>query len=93
MSTAHMRMWRNSRRQRSAWIDLPQEWIRHIRHSLLNDLIWRAVKKAQIPASKELVGLSRADGKRPDGSTLVPWTRGKPLALDVTVPDKYAASH
>ena len=35
----------------------------------------------------------RADGKRPDGATLVPWTREKPLALDVTVPDTYAASH
>ena len=66
---------------------------RHIRHSQLNDLIWRAVKKAQIPASKEPIGLSRADGKRPDGATLVTWTRGKPLAWDVTVPDTYAASH
>ena len=53
---------------------------RHIRHSQLNDLIWRAFKKAQIPASKEPIGLSRADGKRPDGATLVPWTRCKPLA-------------
>ena len=66
---------------------------RHIRQSQLNDLIWRAVKKAQIPASKEPIGLSRADGKRPDGATLFPWTRGKPLAWDVTVPDTYAASH
>ena len=65
----------------------------HIRHSQLNDLLWRAVKKAQIPASKEPIGLSRADGKRPDGATLVPWTRGKPLAWDVTVPDTFAASH
>ena len=65
---------------------------RHTRHSQLNDLIWRAVKKAQIPASKEPIELSRADGKRPDGATLVPWTRGKPLAWDVIVPDTYAAS-
>ena len=88
-----MRMLRNSRHQRSAWIGLPQEWTRHIRHSQLKDLIWRAVKKAQIPASKETIGLSRVDGKRPDGATLVQWTRGKPLAWDVTVPDTYAASH
>ena len=47
------------------------------RHSQLNYLIWRAVKKAQIPSSKEPIGLSRADSKRPDGATLVPWTRGK----------------
>ena len=65
----------------------------HIRHSPLNDLIWRAVKKAQIPASKEPIGLLRADGKKLDGATLVPWTRGKPLAWDATVPDTYTASH
>ena len=45
---------------------------RHIRHSKLNDLIWRAIKKAHIPASKAPIGLSRNDGKRPDGATLVP---------------------
>ena len=66
---------------------------RHIRHSQLNDLIWRAIKKAHIPASKEPIGLSRSDGKRPDGATLVPGSRGRPLAWDVTVPDTYAASH
>ena len=66
---------------------------RHIRHSRLNDLIWRAIKKAQIPASKEPIGLSRSDGKRPDEATLVPWSRGKPLAWNVTVPDTYDASH
>ena len=37
--------------------------------------------------------MSRADEKRPDGATLVPWTCGKPLAREVTVPDTYAASH
>ena len=42
---------------------MPKEWALHIRHSQLNDLIWRAVKKAQIPASKEPIGLSSADGQ------------------------------
>ena len=63
---------------------------RHARHSHLNDLILRAVKRAQIPATKEPIGLSRIDGKRPDRATLIPWRRGKPLAWDVTVPDIYA---
>ena len=58
----------------------------------MNDLIWRAVKRAEIPAVKEPVGLMQ-DGKRPDGATLIPWARGKPLAWDVTVPDTYADSH
>ena len=57
------------------------------------DLIWPAVKKAHIPASKEPIWISRADGKRPDEATLILWTRGKPLAWDVTVSDTYAASH
>ena len=66
---------------------------RHARQSQLNDLIWKAAKRAQIPATKEPIGLSRIDGKRPDGATLITWKRGKPLAWDVTVPDTYVASH
>ena len=66
---------------------------RHTRHSQLNDLIWRAVKRAQIPATKEPIGLSRIGGKRLEGATLVPWKRGKLLAWDVTVSDTYVASH
>ena len=41
---------------------------RHQRHSQLNDILWRAFKKAPVPAVKEPPGLSRDDGKRPDGS-------------------------
>ena len=33
------------------------------------------------------------DGKLPDGATLIPWARGKPLAWNVMVPDTYADSH
>ena len=58
----------------------------------MNDLIWRAVKRAEIPAVKEPVGLMQ-DGKRPDEATLIPWARDKPLAWDVMVPDTYAESH
>jgi len=45
------------------------------------------------PAVKEPVGLMRQDGKRPDGTTILPWSRGRPLAWDVTVPDTYADAH
>ena len=47
----------------------------------------------QYPAVKEPDGLSHSDGKRPDGATLIPWTRGKPVAWDVTVPDTYDNSY
>ena len=66
---------------------------RQIRHTQMNDIIWRSVKKAQYPAVKEVVGLSRSDGKRPDGATMIPWTRGKPLAWGVTIPDTFANSY
>jgi len=37
--------------------------------------------------------LMRDDNKRPDGTTVLPWARGKPMVWDVTVPDIYAESH
>jgi len=46
-----------------------------------------------IIAIKEPVSLMLGDNERPDGTTLLPWARGKPLAWDVTVPDTYAESH
>ena len=51
------------------------------------------MNKAQYPAVKEPVGLSRSDGKRPDGATQIPWTRGKPLAWDITIPDTFTNSY
>jgi len=51
------------------------------------------MNRAQIPAVKEPVGLIQQDGKRSDGTTILPWSRGRPLAWDVTVPDTYANAH
>ena len=64
---------------------------RYQRHAMLNDIIWRAIKRAQILAHKEPTGLITYGGKRPDRATLSPWS--KPLAWDVSVPDTYADSH
>ena len=66
---------------------------RMARHHHINDLIWRALQRASIPSIKEPAGLSRSDGKRPDGLTLIPWEGGKCLIWDVTVADTLAASH
>ena len=38
-------------------------------------------------------GLSRGDGKRPDGMTLIPWQGGKNITWDVTVTDTVADSY
>ena len=49
------------------------------RHQALNDVVARAFVSAGVPVTKEPVGLTRQDGKPPDGLTLIPWQRGRPL--------------
>jgi hypothetical protein len=63
------------------------------RHNNMNDLIFRALIKAGIPATKEPAGLSRTDGKRPDGVTQIPWMSGKCAVWDVTVINTLADSY
>jgi len=46
-----------------------------------------------MPAVEEPTNLMQDDNKRPDGTTLLPWARGKPMAWDLTVTDTYAESH
>jgi hypothetical protein len=66
---------------------------RSARHSILNDLVCRALVRAMVPAVREPPGLTRSDGKRPDGVTLIPWQMGKRLTWDVTVCDTLAPSY
>ena len=63
------------------------------RHAFINDLIYRTMIRAGIPAVKEPQGLVRVDGKRPDGLTLVPWQSGRSATWDVTVVDTLATSY
>ena len=63
------------------------------RHQHLNDIVWKAVIRAGVPAIKEPSGLIRTDGKRPDGLTQIPWAEGKCVTWDVTVTDTLAVSN
>src|SRR4051812_36989462 len=63
------------------------------RHQALNDMVARAFSSAGIPVMKKPTGLTRNDGKRPDGLTLVPWSCGKSLTWDVTVATTLADSY
>ncbi|KAL0820722.1 hypothetical protein ABMA28_006551 [Loxostege sticticalis] len=63
------------------------------RHHALNDIIRRALVSANIPCVLEPPGLSRTDGKRPDGLTLVPWEKGRCLLWDATCVSTFAACH
>jgi len=66
---------------------------RLMRHHALNDIIARAFTSAGMPAVKEPTGLSRSDGRRSDGLSLLPWQTGKPLSWDVTVAATLADSY
>ena len=66
---------------------------RHHQHSVINDILHRALIWAHVPSCLEPLGLSHTDGKRPDGVTVVPWSRGKLLVWDATCPDTYAPSY
>ena len=69
-------------------------WVgRAARHAAITDIIWRALWKADIPSSREPSGLSRTDGKRPDGATLVPWTTGRFTAWGATAIHTCASSY
>lgn len=63
------------------------------RHFTMNDVIWRALQRADTPSTKEPPGMFRSDGKRPDGATLIPWSRGKYIAWDATSVHTCAASY
>ena len=66
---------------------------RHSRHAAINDIIHRALVSAGVPSRLEPSGLSRSDGKRPDGMTMVPWSSGRPLVWDATCSDTMAMSY
>ena len=66
---------------------------RHVRHSAVNDVLHRALQAAGVPSQLEPSGLSRDDGKRPDGATIIPFSKGKCLVWDVTCVNTLAASH
>ena len=66
---------------------------RQSRHVAINDVVKRALSSAQIPSMLEPTGLSRSDGKRPDGVTIAPWKSGCMLVWDVSCTDTFALSH
>ena len=66
---------------------------RQQRHAMLNNLILHAFSRAGVPTIREPSGLIPASALRPDGSTVVPWQKGRCLAWDATCPDTLAPSN
>ena len=63
------------------------------RHHSLNDILCRALARADFHPTKEPLGIVRSDGRRPDGVTQISWMHGKSLTWDVTVTDTLANSY
>ena len=63
------------------------------RHNHLNMLVKHSLASANIPSVLEPQGLCRADNRRPDGLTISPWSKGRPLVWDVTVWDTFAPTY
>jgi len=67
---------------------------RHFRHNAVNDIIKRALASAETPAILEPASLSRSDGKRPDGLSIVPrGLEDAPSCGTSPVHDTLALSH
>ena len=62
-------------------------------HDDVNNIFSHAFSSAGFPNVLQPPGISRDDGKRPDGMTLIPWSRGKSLLWDVTIRDTLARSY
>ena len=61
------------------WIICRKSAGRFSRHAQVNDIIKRALSSAHIPSILEPNGVSRSDGKRPDGMTIYPWKNGRTM--------------
>jgi len=68
-------------------------WSYTSRHPVLNDTLSHAFASVGVTAVKESNGLTRVDGKRAGGLTLLPWTAGKSWTWDATVASALTASN
>ena len=59
----------------------------------INDLIDKPILRTKTPAAKKPVGLIRTNGKRPDGTALIPMMRCKLVAWDITIIYTFADSY
>ena len=57
------------------------------RHAAVNKTIHHAL------VSGSVVGVCHNDGKRPDGMSSIPWSRGLPLLWDITCSDTLSPSN
>ena len=60
----------------------------------MNNIIYRTLNTLNIPAILEPPpGISRSDGRKADGLTIMPWIKGKSLLWDATCTDTFCPSN
>ena len=64
-----------------------------LRHTMLNECISRTLKSIHLPNKTEPTTIGSHLHVRPDGVTLIPFKKGKPLAWDVSCPHPICDSH
>ena len=63
------------------------------RHTALNNIVRRGISAAGMPSMLEQLGLDRGDGKRSDGITVYPYSRGYFLIWVATCVSTFASSN
>lgn len=62
-------------------------------HNMWNNIIRRLLGRANNPSQKEPLGLTREDGKWPDGVTVILWSYRRCLTWEVTISNAFETSH
>ena len=93
LHSSSMQMWNDGGHIRYSFLSCRFSAGRILRHSALNDVVRRGLSAAGIPSMLEPSGLDRGDGKRPDGITVYPYSRGRCLIWDATCVNTFASSN
>ena len=62
-------------------------------HAELNNVVKKALQTSGVPCLLEPQGLSRDDGRRPDGITMSAYKHGKALCWDCTCVETFPSTH
>jgi len=92
---AHLYLWLSSGKKWPSWPKLFEESWQKIKHDAIMDFQINSFSfvSASFPSVLEPIDTCLEDGKRPDGMTMIPWSKGEALLWDAICVDTYAALH
>ena len=93
LTHAHVERWSWLKARSTHGLSCALGFARTSHHASINDLIHRSLIKAGFPATKKPQGMLRSDGRRSDGTTLIPWRASRHLVWDATAIDTLPPSY